>query len=228
MTAVAIFVKTPGLSPVKSRLAQSVGVALAETCHLRCARMVAAVALAAEIGPVYWAVAEESARGHPLWQDLPVLVQPEGTLGTRMQAIHDILVRHHGSGILLGADLPQLEKSALQAAARWLEEAADRGVIGPATDGGFWLIGANRSLPGTLWRSPAYGTGAVLDQMRAAIDQTLDWQWLAACTDLDSIEDLPDVMAQLNTLSCPHPDQHRLLDWLKVKLAKPLRIATTE
>lgn len=228
MTAIAIFVKTPGLSAVKSRLAASVGVALAEDCHLHCARAVAAVALATGIGPVYWAVAEEAARRDPVWQDLPVLVQPQGGLGTRMQTIHDILIRQHGRAILLGADLPQVESSALQKAGQWLEGAADRGVIGPASDGGFWLIGANRSLPGTLWQSPSYGTGAVLEQMRAAIDRTLDWHCLATRTDLDSIEDLPGVMTELKTLACPHPDQHHLLDWLNVNLAKPHRIPTTQ
>ncbi|NDY96907.1 TIGR04282 family arsenosugar biosynthesis glycosyltransferase [Wenzhouxiangella limi] len=219
MTAIAIFVKTPGLSPVKSRLAAAVGARRAEACHLRCARTVAAVALAAEVGPVYWAIAEEGALGHPLWQDLPVLVQPEGGLGARMHAIHDLLIQRHGRGLLLGADLPQVDRNALQSASSWLDGEADRGVIGPALDGGFWLIGANRTLPAALWHRPAYGTETVLDQFLDAAGASLKWRWLARRCDLDHIGDLPGVIEELETLSCPHPDQRGLIDWLRCHLS---------
>ncbi|MFP4208779.1 MAG: DUF2064 domain-containing protein [Wenzhouxiangella sp.] len=219
MTAIAIFVKTPGLSPVKSRLAATIGRELAEACHLRSARTVAAVARSAGVGPVYWAVAEQEADGHSLWQDLPVLVQPGGDLGSRMNAIHDRLVADHGCGVLLGADLPQLDAAALHMAERWLNHASGRGVIGPASDGGFWLVGANRCLPAVAWQAPDYGRGAVLQRFVEALGDDLDWQQLAACCDLDRIEDLPAVMAELKNLVCPHPAQRRLLDWLVAKLA---------
>ncbi|MFW5816023.1 MAG: TIGR04282 family arsenosugar biosynthesis glycosyltransferase [Wenzhouxiangella sp.] len=227
MTALAIFVKTPGLSPVKSRLAESVGADLAEQCHLRCARTVAAVAQAAQIGPVYWAVAEHSARGHGLWQDLPVLVQPGGGLGARMQAIHNILVRRHGGGMLIGADLPQVDRSELEKASRWLQGAGERGVIGPARDGGFWLIAANRTLPATVWRRPDYGTATVLGAFLDAAGTSLNWRHLAARTDLDRVEDVAGVIAELQTLGCPHPDQRGLIDWLKSNFGRPNRNSTT-
>ncbi|MEE4637174.1 MAG: DUF2064 domain-containing protein [Wenzhouxiangella sp.] len=221
MTGLAIFVKTPGLSPVKSRLAESVGVQLAQECHLRCARTVAAVAAAAAIGPVYWAVAEASAQSHPLWRDLPILVQPEGGLGTRMQSIHDILIQRHGRGLLLGADLPQVEQSALQAASAWLEVAPARGSIGPAADGGFWMIGANCSLAGAAWNRPAYGTETVLRELLEADEQSLNWQRLAARTDLDRIQDLPAVVAELESLTYPHPEQLGLINWLRASFFEP-------
>ena len=47
MTAVAIFVKTPGLSPLKTRLAKGIGSALATEFHRRAAAAVSAVARAA-------------------------------------------------------------------------------------------------------------------------------------------------------------------------------------
>jgi glycosyltransferase A (GT-A) superfamily protein (DUF2064 family) len=221
MTALAVFVKTPGLSPVKSRLAKSVGIQLAQQCHLRCARTVAAVAAAAEIGPVYWAVAEASAQSHPLWRDLPVIVQPEGTLGARMQTVHDSLIERHGRGMLLGADLPQVEPSVLQAASAWLEASPGRGVIGPAADGGFWLIGANCSIASAVWDRPDYGTESVLGQFLEAAGQSLNWRRLTARTDLDRIDDLPAVIAELESLACPHPEQLGLINWLGSQLVEP-------
>ncbi|MFN2335142.1 MAG: DUF2064 domain-containing protein [Wenzhouxiangellaceae bacterium] len=222
MTAIAIFVKTPGLSAVKSRLARTVGTRTAELCHLRCTQAVAAIAEAARIGPVYWAIAEDQARGHHLWRHRPVLVQPKGCLGTRMQAVHNVLVQRHQRGLLIGADLPQLEAGDLQRAASWLEQADPRGVIGPATDGGFWLVGANRSLPGVIWRRPEYGGATVFDHFLKAAGDSLHWHQLAARTDLDQIEDVANVVSELRALRCPHEDQRRLINWLATQMT-PLK-----
>ncbi len=214
MTAIAIFVKTPGYSPVKSRLAHSVGRHLAETCHLLSAEAVATVARKAQLGPVYWAVAEPEARESELWKDLPVLLQPAGDLGTRMQVIHDELIRRHDRGLLLGADLPQTDRESLHTAHAWLADKNRRGVIGPAADGGFWLVGANVSLPRAQWLAPQYGGDKVLQQFLDVAQGDLDWQQLEKRTDLDRIGDVSRVIEQLRNLSQPHPAQQRLLDWL--------------
>lgn len=221
MTAIAIFVKTPGFSPVKSRLAASVGADLAEACHLRCARAVAAVAQSAAIGPVYWAVAEPAASQQAYWDDLPVLTQPEGGLGVRMQGIQNELIRRHGQGVLLGADLPQVADASLRAADAWLAGSGQRGVIGPATDGGFWLVGANAQLPATVWNQPIYGENNARRSFLAAAADRLDWQQLETFSDLDLLEDVPAVLEQLESLPRPHPEQLRLLDWLSENLTKP-------
>lgn len=219
MTAIAIFVKTPGYSPVKSRLARSVGRNVAETCHLLSAQAVAAVAQSARLGPVYWAVAETEAGGSEFWKDLPVLLQPAGSLGTRMQAIHDELIRRHQRAVLLGADLPQIDRDALQTTGAWLDGENNRGMIGPADDGGFWLVGANTHLSSQQWLAPQYGGHDVLRQFLDANGAGPDWQQLEIRTDLDRIEDVPGVIAQLRNLSHPHPAQQRLLDWLLKQLS---------
>lgn len=214
MTAIAIFVKTPGLSPVKSRLASGVGRQSAEECHRRCARAVAAVAHAAGIGPVYWAVAETAGMDHPLWQDLPRILQPEGNLGQRMQTVHDTLLQRHGRAVLLGADLPQLTAAPLQHSHAWLEEAPDRGVLGPSRDGGFWLVGGNRPLDPRTWQAPQYGHGPVLKQFVAASGPGIHWKMLAEQTDLDEATDLSTVARELAGLDRPHSAQRSLLHWL--------------
>ncbi|HEY7905758.1 MAG TPA: DUF2064 domain-containing protein, partial [Wenzhouxiangella sp.] len=142
MTAIAIFVKTPGLSPIKTRLGQSIGEALAETWHQQAALAVAEVAQQANIGPVYWAVAEPQGKDSPLWSGHERLIQPKGALGQRMSKVHAQLIERHGGGILLGADTPQLTAEELRMAHAWLETPHPRQVIGPARDGGFWFYGA--------------------------------------------------------------------------------------
>ena len=214
MSAIAIFVKTPGISAVKSRLAASIGARQAEACHRRCAEVVSAVAVAAVVGPVYWAVAEAEGLDHPDWRDLPRLLQRGDGLGERMQSVHDELCRRHGAGILIGADLPQLETGQLKAAAGHLLAGPDRGVIGPAADGGFWLIGANRRLPASVWNAPTYGSSRVAERFMQAVGEHPNWLRLDPRSDLDRFSDLSVVIEELQNLREPHPLQTDLLKCL--------------
>ena len=216
MSAIAIFVKTPGISAVKSRLAASIGAQQAEACHRRCAEVVSAVAVAAVVGPVYWAVAEAEGLDHPDWRDLPRLLQRGDGLGERMQSVHDELCRRHGAGILIGADLPQLETGQLQAAAGHVLAGPECGVIGPAADGGFWLIGASRRLPAAVWNAPDYGSSSVAESFIQAIGKHQSWLRLDPRSDLDRYSDLGVVIEELQNLREPHPLQSDLLEWLRL------------
>ena len=79
--AIAVFVKTPGLSPVKTRLASQLGKETAEAFHLAAAQSVSSVvqqlSKLADIQS-YYAVAEQVALNHNYWQDLPCVWQGEG------------------------------------------------------------------------------------------------------------------------------------------------------
>lgn len=214
MTAVAIFVKTPGLSPVKSRLAADLGRERAIECHLRCAETIAAVAAQAAVGPVYWAVAEADGIRHPAWSGYPRLIQEGPGLGARMQAVHDELVRRHQSAVLIGADLPQLRGDDLARAAAHLGARDPQGVIGPARDGGFWLVGANHQLPRAVWQAPVYGGARVLQDFLDADRSRCPWFRLTERTDLDGAADLDQVIEEIRALEQPHELQLRLLQWL--------------
>lgn len=214
MSAIAIFVKTPGISPVKSRLAASIGAARAVQCHLRCAEAIAAIATAAAVGPVYWAVAEREGLDDPNWSQLPRLLQAGEGLGSRMRSVHDELCRRHGAAILIGADLPQLEARWLRAADRHLQAGPAHGVIGPARDGGFWLLGANAGLPPQVWDAPNYGGPEVTSDFLQAAGDRLDWIRLGLRSDLDHHGDLAAVIDELRNLTEPHPLQAGLLQWL--------------
>ena len=79
----AIFVKTPALSPVKTRLARDIGQLRAEAFYLASAEAVASVALQSQRhgGAIaYWAVAESPAMTGNAWIDLPCIPQGCGTL----------------------------------------------------------------------------------------------------------------------------------------------------
>lgn len=218
--AIAIFVKTPGYSAVKTRLAATVGRAMADEWYGRAARAVLEVATVAgreTDAAVYWAVAEPEAIAAGAWASVPNIVQGEGGLGTRMGHVHAELVHRHGHGLLLGADTPQLAADHLRAALQWCAATTARQVIGPATDGGFWLYAANRATPTARWESIAYSQVETARHVRARFADRGEWLVLPTLTDVDRGDDLPIMQRELAALSRPLPTQLALAAWLETK-----------
>jgi glycosyltransferase A (GT-A) superfamily protein (DUF2064 family) len=215
---IAIFVKTPGRSPLKTRLAADLGVERATRWYLLAAEAVAAVAREAAPGRVYWAVAEDDAAADPLWRALPTLPQGDGGLGERMHRVHAALVARHGAGLLLGADTPQLEARALRDAIAWLRAPSARLAIGGALDGGFRTIGANREIALERWVGVPYSRAETAAHFRAALDGCGQWLELGTLTDVDTSSDLGLCAAALRALPNPLPEQHALRDWMQEHL----------
>lgn len=212
MSAIAIFVKTPGLSPVKTRLADGIGQAQALELYRLSADAVLAVARAAEIGPVYWALAESAPDAVRYWQPrAPVIHQGSGNLGERMCRVMNVLVDRHGSGLLLGADSPQIESASLRQAATWLSSDVRRSVIGPASDGGFWVFGSNQASEKHYWTRVAYSQPDTFIRFKLSMDHETDWLELPMLTDLDTAADLSALSAELQRLRHRLPAQARLI-----------------
>jgi len=214
--ALAILVKTPGHSPVKTRLATVRGRLYAEGWYRHAVAAVAAVARAAQAQygiQVYWAVAEPHALD--VWPGLPVLAQGDGDLGERMARVHAQLVARHGFGVLLGADTPQLSTDLLGEAVAWLDHSARRLLIGPARDGGFWLFGGNRAPPMAAWTAVRYSTAATARDLQTAMQDCGAWRQLATLSDVDHADDLDAVLDALLALSKPLPEQCALAAWMR-------------
>lgn len=213
--ALAIFVKTPGHSPVKSRLAADCGGPFASEWYRRATAAVAAVARSAQaqFGSVaYWAVAEPAA--HAAWPGLRSLAQGEGGLGERMGRVQAQLVARHGRGLLLGADTPQVTVGLLGEALQWLDAPQPRLVLGPAADGGFWLFGANLAPPLAAWASVRYSTPGTAAALRTALESCGRWHTLVTLVDADHGVDLRAVLDALRALPRPLPEQRALAEWM--------------
>ena len=126
----------------KSRLANAIGAVDAT----RFARLSLATALARLAAPRRWtltlAVTPTAALASRL---IPPRVarmpQVHGDLGRRMQAI--FVLMPPGPVVIIGSDIPGIDQRDIAAAFRALGRAD--AVIGPATDGGYWLIGMART-----------------------------------------------------------------------------------
>ncbi len=211
----AIFVKTPGLSPVKTRLAAGVGAAAAERFYVAAAEASAAAARAAgRRAPLhaYFAVAEPEGLAAAAWQGLPRLGQGAGALGDRLHAVYAALLGRHDYGLLLGADAPQLEAETLCAAAAWLGEGAGpRFVLGRAEDGGFWLFGGNAPLAASLWQAVPYSHADTYRTLRDLVAGQGALREVGELRDVDRAEDLAPLAEALRGLAAPLPEQRRLL-----------------
>ncbi|WP_223250759.1 TIGR04282 family arsenosugar biosynthesis glycosyltransferase [Rhodanobacter denitrificans] len=219
-TALAIFVKTPGHSPLKTRLATVIGEDAALTFHRLASAAVAGVARAAQplITP-YWAVAEADDAAHAAWPDFPTIWQGEGGLGTRMHHVLETLLSRHGSVLLVGADVPQLTSGQLTRAAQALAEPPVAFVFGPSTDGGFWLFGSNTPVQLAIWQSVRYSQGDTCLALRRALPGTGRILELPVLTDVDNADDLPRVLGALGRLPEALPAQCALAEWMKLQLA---------
>ncbi|MGQ0798615.1 MAG: TIGR04282 family arsenosugar biosynthesis glycosyltransferase [Pseudomarimonas sp.] len=212
--ALAIFVKTPGHSPIKTRLAAGIGESAALLWYAAAAAATASIAEQVSKScalPVYWAVAEADALADSRWAGLPRLSQGVGGLGERMARVHAELVTRHGGGILIGADAPQLVASELLRAAHWLQSEAPRLVLGPANDGGFWLMGANRVLPQQDWMAIAYSQPHTAVEFRGRMQAHGAWLELAQLADVDHADDLVALVHALQSLAEPSTTQRQLL-----------------
>ncbi len=218
---IAIFVKTPGLSPLKTRLAATLGVAYAENWYRLAAAAVAEVAQLTD-AEVYWAVAEPEAMHTPIWQDLPRLAQiPDSTggtasLGARMHHVQQQLLARHPAAILLGADTPHLDVSVLRAVIDYLHSDTPRLAVAPALDGGFWLHGANRSAPLSAWEAPRYSHADTLAQFVLAMQGQGELRRFQSETDVDTAADLSACTTVLSQLVQPTGKQDVLLQWMRL------------
>ncbi len=211
--ALAIFVKTAGLSPVKTRLAAGLTTAVAEQFYQLAAQATTeVVACTAESAPVaaYYAVAEQQALA--LWPAFPSVWQGEGGLGEKMDGVYRYLLRKHDFVILIGSDIPQVSPMHLQQAIRVLQ--THDFVIGPSQDGGFWLFGGRRLLPSRVWTGVAYSQSDTLRQFLHHFEENVDIAMLAPLQDVDELNDLKPLQQALAALQQPTPAQRQLLTFL--------------
>lgn len=213
--ALAIFVKTPGFSPVKTRLAATIGAAQATRFHRLAAAATAAVARSCRPALVpYWAVAEIEPAAHRVWSGFAHVWQGEGGLGERLHHVYSELQARHGRVLLIGADAPQLTPALLGRALAVLNAGDSPFVLGDAADGGFWLFGGREPIDRNAWLSVLYSRPDTAMQLRDALAAHGRLGTLPMLADTDDAADLPVLIQALAALPDLLPAQRTLHAWL--------------
>lgn len=189
---VAVLAKAPIPGLAKTRLMPVLGARGAARAQRELTLRALRTALAAQVGPVtLWCTPDARHRFFRALQrttGVPCLVQPSGDLGVRM---HTAFRLHcvQGPLLLIGTDCPALQPAHLHRAAQALIDGAD-GVLQPAEDGGYVLIGLRQPQP-ALFQDMTWSTDLVLRETRARAHRAglqvleLDTLW-----DVDRPEDL--------------------------------------
>ena len=126
------------------------------------------------------------------WLGFDIVYQPqgEGDLGMRMvRSLSDAFQQGVDKSIIIGTDCPSIDLEILTLAFEYLT--SKDLVLGPAIDGGYYLIGLCRSIP-ELFVDVDWGTDKVLRQtMNIAEKLNLVVGYLPTLADIDRPEDLP-------------------------------------
>jgi rSAM/selenodomain-associated transferase 1 len=196
--------KAPRAGEVKTRLTPPLTpkeAAELNTCFLH--DTAAAIACIAREGKtrgvaVYTPVGAEKDYEQILPADFALFPQRGDALGERLIfATEDLFSLGFKSVCLINSDSPTVPRQVFSEAAQLLSKNEDSVVLGPSEDGGYFLIGFNKSQP-ALFENIPWSTGRVLEQTRArAEERGLRVQLLPPWYDVDDEKSLRHLCEEL-------------------------------
>jgi hypothetical protein len=185
-----VFLKYPEPGKVKTRLAAEIGASVAAELYREWIGIVLRRLQEVRPGVNVVAFADgATADRFSLWQELidEWRPQPAGDLGDRLANGFAWAHSRGGSVIAIGTDCLDITADHITAALRELESAD--AVFGPTSDGGYYLVGTRRNLPGFFasirWSSPRTLTDHLTGCERLGIKASM----LPPLADIDTLAD---------------------------------------
>jgi rSAM/selenodomain-associated transferase 2/rSAM/selenodomain-associated transferase 1 len=186
-----VFAKDPVPGQVKTRLAAEVGPDEAARIYRSLGRRVVDQVREGPYRTVVFYDPPEAGAAVEEWlggRGLELRPQAPGDLGDRLESAFRWAFREAERVVVVGTDAPDVDSEQAEAALHALE-AADL-VLGPALDGGYYLLGLRRPAP-ELFQGIPWSTPEVLGATRArARELGLTEMLLPALRDVDTLEDL--------------------------------------
>jgi rSAM/selenodomain-associated transferase 1 len=183
-----VYGREPLAGRVKTRLARSLGNEVAALIYGAILRHTLREALRSG-GRAILALADEPSDEFAGGLQLPFEIQRGSDLGIRMAETFE---RRFSSAVsrvvIVGSDCPGITAGLLDTALRVLR--SDEVVLGPATDGGYWLVG-QRAPGADLFSGIPWSSRRTLDATRSRLRQLgLSWSELDELGDIDTAKDL--------------------------------------
>lgn len=221
-TAIAVFCKTPGISPLKTRLGADMGKDFAEEFYQLSVMAIAEVLKEVQEKSnnevcVYWAVAEKEGLNHPMYNSFPRIWTEEGDLGERIYHVFEELFTQHEQVIIMGSDSPQITPEYVLQAVDVMNQGDNHGVIGPCVDGGFVLFGSKTVIEKSIWTKVNYSQEDTLEQLVKYLDSTkFKYEIISSIGDVDEKEDLFSLLNDFMYLGSKIlPRQLYLCQWIQ-------------
>jgi rSAM/selenodomain-associated transferase 1 len=183
-----IFAKNLVPGKVKTRLAATIGAEQAMKIYKELLAHTYGVTKALSFHKIVYY--SEYLEYEDLWnEDYDKGVQEGNELGERMtNAFNEVFQKEFDKAVIIGTDCPGLTTSILNDAFKNLDKYDV--VIGPATDGGYYLLGMKRYHP-LLFKNIAWSTATVCDATKTACDKLqLQYYCLPMLNDVDEEKDL--------------------------------------
>ena len=198
-----IFVKNPEIGRVKTRLAKTIGDEQALSIYQKLLLYTKEITKGLNADKsVYYS---EHIDNNDLWDNMLFSkhLQRGDDLGERMQnAFADAFAQGKERVIIIGSDCLELETYMIKEAFAVLEN--NDVVLGPAKDGGYYMIGMTAFLP-TLFEDKNWSTDDLLmDTISDLKKMNAKYYLLKTLNDIDTIEDLKALD------KCPHQKNE---DW---------------
>ena len=191
---IQIFCKAPVLGKVKTRLIHKLGARAALDLYQQMFERLIAELSATRFNTELWISPDKA---HVFFDPytVPRFQQAGTNLGVRIKAALSNGLTRHESVILVGTDLPLINRSYIELAVNALRD--HDVIIGPAEDGGYGLVGV-KGEPPDIFSDIDWGTERVLSQTCAKLNSHgLDFGLLPLIWDVDRPADLPRYEAWL-------------------------------
>jgi uncharacterized protein len=185
-----IFYRNPELGKVKSRLAATIGEERALAIYILMATHARKLALTIPVDRVvYYSEFIDREDNWPN-KDFNKRLQQGNNLGEKMkQAFEGSFKLGYASVCIIGTDCLELTEDILQQAFESLKQHDT--VIGPAADGGYYLLGMNKFIP-EVFNNKKWSTDSVLNVTLEDMKQLkLSCHLLPTLSDVDIESDLP-------------------------------------
>ena len=187
-----VFLKAPRAGAVKTRLAQVIGAADASTAYRELAETLLDTLSPLPFVELCFTPDNALVEIKPwLRRDWLARPQGEGDLGSRLtKAFEDVFAEGADRVVIIGSDCPTVTVDDIERA--WSALRTHDLALGPATDGGYWLIGLRAPQPllfaGITWssekvfsetmeRAKRGGLRVHLLREQADVDTAADWEW---------------------------------------------------
>ncbi len=188
-TALLIFIKNPELGQVKTRLAAKIGQPAALAVYHKLLQHTREVVQ--EIPFQRYLFYSKYVPEQDEWppHQFIKLIQEGSDLGDRMQrAFQEVLSRGHEKAIIIGSDCPQLQTQHLLAAETALD--THNFAIGPAQDGGYYLLGLKQIVPQIFANKPWSSSQVRSLTLQDLVQKQQSYSLLEELSDIDQLEDL--------------------------------------
>ncbi|MBC7887583.1 MAG: TIGR04282 family arsenosugar biosynthesis glycosyltransferase [Ferruginibacter sp.] len=196
-TGLIIFIRNPVAGKVKTRIAKTMGDEKALLIYNQLLAHTRRVTLDLHCDKfLYYS---DRADQNDIWENdrFHKKVQHPGDLGLRMSnAFNELFKEGYNKLLIIGSDCIELNELIINNAFETLNNC--QVVIGPSSDGGYYLLGMTTYFPG-LFLNKEWGMASVLkDTLQDLANLNISVEELVMLNDIDEEKDLPDSLLNLS------------------------------